>query len=233
MGYELLDYVTGILERAGIRTGEEYPAGQFVEILSPVAAVGLRELDCESGEARFTVRVLSPRILGGWCCQTAAAKAVCALSGAGMACQTGEMEFLSGSDCFCVTVTASLAVFANAEGWEAGRRWRVFVGDAEQTGVTAFTAVRNQGRRVVGAFCQSEPVAVTPGNGGWELTLVQGVTAEPEDGAEPFTLTLRDDAREVRYTGCCWNVISWEHTQRGMVLTRKGFALGREVNALG
>lgn len=229
MGYEFLEYVTQLLSAAGIRAGEEYPAGERVEILSPVAAVGLRELDWAGGTACFTIRILSPRILGGWCCQTTAVKAASLLSGAGFDCQTGQMEYMGGSDCFCVTVTALLPVLPGEGGWEPGQRWQVFCGDAVQEGVESFRAVRDQGRRVVGAFCQSAPVAVTPGNGGWELILVQWVTAEPEELPEPFTLTLRQSGQTVRFTGCCWNTTEYEHTQRGLRLTRRGLALDREV----
>ena len=45
MVYGLLEELRALLEDAGIPAGEEYPAGERVEILSPVAAVGLRELD--------------------------------------------------------------------------------------------------------------------------------------------------------------------------------------------
>lgn len=226
MGYELLNRVAGILTAAGIRAGEEYPAGAQVEILSPVAAVGLRALDPAAGEVRFTVRVLSPRLLGGWCCQVNAAKAVAALHEAGLRVQTEPMEYLGGSDCFCVALTAAMDVKEDGLPEQA---WEIFCGDVLQSGVKSFRAVCRQGRRIVGAFCQSEPVRVTPGTGGWELELVQHLDTEPGAPAEPFVLTIREQGREIRFTGCCWNEILWEHSQSGAVLTRRGFALGREV----
>lgn len=229
MGYELLEAVVGILTAAGIRAGEEYPAGERMEILSPAAAVGLRELDTDAGAARFTVRVLSPRILGGWCCQVWAARAAAALHGAGLSCSAGEMEYRSGSNCFCVTLDAEWPVVMADGAWTPGQRWQVLCGDAVQEGVASFRAVRDQGRRVVGAFCRSDPVAVTPGSGGWALELVQWVLREPADTEEPFVLTVREGTRTHRYTGCCWNEVYYEHTQRGLCLTRRGFALGREV----
>ncbi len=230
MGYELLNHVAGLLTAGGIRAGEEYPAGERVEILSPVAAVGLRELDAAAGEAQFTVRVLSPRILGGWCCQVNAAKAASALHNGGLRVQTEEMEFLGGCDCFCVTLTASMDV---GEDGQPGKRWEISCGGVIQTGVQSFQAVRRQGRRIVGAFCQSQPVKVTPGTGGWELTLVQEVCAEPAEIAEPFVLTVAESGREIRFTGCCWNETLWEHAQKGAVLTRRGFAMEREVTNVG
>lgn len=236
MGVEWLEYVAGLLSAAGLRAGEEYPAGERMEVLSPVAAVGLRELDCAEGLAWFTVRVLSPRILGGWCCQTAAAKAAAALSGAGLQCQTGEMDFLSGSDCFCVTVTARMEVSQKAGVWSARPRWEVLCGGVLQTGVASFAAERDLNRRVVGAFCQSEPVAVSSGRGGWRLTLVQDLgraEGEPETPEEPFELVVWQEKWASVYSGCCWNSTRWEHTPGGLRLTRQGFALGREVSENG
>lgn len=236
MGYEWLEYVAGLLSDAGLRTGEEYPGGERIEILSPVAAVGLRELDCAEGAVWFTVRVLSPRILGGWCCQTAAAKAAAVLSEAGMQCQTGEMDYASGSDCFCVTVSARMEVSQKQGVWSAKPRWEILCNGVLQTGVVSFTAERDLDRRVVGAFCQGEPVSVSPGRGGWKLTLVQDLSraeGEPEAAEEPFTLVAWQDKWASVYSGCCWNTTRWEHTPGGLRLTRQGFGLGREVSGNG
>lgn len=231
MGYELLESVMDLLTAAGLRAGEEYPAGERVEIFSPVAAVGLRELDFAGGEARFTVRILSPRILGGWCCQTHGAKAAKALFEGGYAVQTGEMEYLSGSDCFCVTLTASLPVVPGEGEWLAGRRWQVLCGDAVQENVISFRASRDQGRRLIGATSQSEPVGVTPGSGGWSIELQQRITAEPDAAEEPFELRVRSGSTEHRYPKCYWNETEIAHTQGGLHLTRRGFALKREVTS--
>lgn len=229
MGYELLEYAAGLLEAAGLRTGEEYPALERLELTAPLAAVGLRELDVRAGEVRYSIRILSPRILGGWCCQVWAARAGAVLGGAGLACTAGEMEYLSGSDCFCVTITAAMAVRPTEEGWTAGERWQILCGGTQQEGVESFLAVQDRQRHLVGTQWQSKPIAVAPGKGGWTLELVQVVQQEPEEITEPFELVAREDGREIRYTGCCWNEIRYEHTRRGLRLTRRGFALGRET----
>lgn len=228
MGYELLEYVTALLTAAGLRAGEEYPAGERMQILSPAAAVGLRELDAAAGEARYSVRVLSPRLLGGWCCQVWAARAEAALVGGGMTCETGEMEYLSGCDCFCVELTAAQPVVSTTGGWTAGARQRIFCDGFEQRAVESFRAVREQGRRLVGAHGQQRPVAVTPGSGGWKLELIQWGRALPEELPESFVLAVREGDRELRYTGCCWNEEQYEYTQQGTRLIRRGFALDRE-----
>lgn len=205
-----------------------------MEILSPAAAVGLRELDREAGTAVFTVRILSPRMLGGWCCQVWAARAAEVLSGGGLRCQTGQMEYHSGSDCFCVVLTARWTLVRQEDGgWVPDSGWQIWIGETAQEGLLSFRAVRDRERRIVGAFCQSAPVAVTSGRDGWTLELVQRPDREPQEQTEPFDLTVLQGARQVCYTGCYWNETVWDHDRDGQRLTRRGFALGREVSAVG
>lgn len=228
MGYELLEALAELLRKAGLQAGEEYPGYQQPAVDGPTAAVGLRELDAAAGLVRYSVRILSPRILGGWCCQVWAARAAEALHGAGMTSQAREMEYLSGSDCFCISMTAEQAVVSGPEGWTSGTGLKVFCADGEEPGVESFTARRDQGRRLLGAFCQSEPVGITAGRGGWQLELIQRVDRMPEPVSEPFRLTVRAGSLQWVYTGCCWNEERYEHTGQGLRLIRRGFALDRE-----
>lgn len=229
MEYQLLNRVTDLLTAAGLRAGEEYPGGERMEILTPVAAVGLRELDVARGEVQYTVRVLSPRILGGWSCQVWAARAKKVLDEAGMTCTSGEMAYLNGSDCFCVVMAASEIGSFESGAWRPGMRMQVKCSGVIQPGVESFRAVRHQGRRLVGAHGTAGAVVISPGSGGWEVELVQRVDEEPRAVTEPFVLTVREGSRETHYMGCCWNEERFDHSHRGTTLTRRGLALRREV----
>ena len=233
MSYDLLSVVRRTLTVAGIPNGEEYPGLERSEITAPRVTVGLRELDDGGGTARFRVKVLSPRLLGSWCCQTWAAKVIRALHDAHFTCRTEEMEYLSGSDCFCVTVDTVMDVVRRGEDWEQGTRWRISCNGSPELGVRSFRASRDQQRRVVGTHWKSEPVSISPGTGGWKLELVQDVAGQIQPVTEPFELQVREEGRVHRYTGCCWNETIWEYTQAGARLTRRGFALGREELADG
>lgn len=222
-----------MLSSVGIRAAEEYPAGEQMEIRSPAAAVGLRSLELSEGTAELTVRILSPRYLGGWGCQSAAALATAALQGEALSVRTGEMEYRSGCDCFCVVLTVQVALVPTAAGVAPGNRWQILLGDTALAGVCSFRAVRSQDRRLVGALYRSGCVGVTPGSGGWELEVVQHCAAMPAEPEEPFVLTLRGTGVIHRYTGCCWNETVIEYTQGGLVLTRRGFALTREESTDG
>ena len=228
MDYKLLEALAGHMRRLGLKAGEAYPGHPQPQVDSPMAAVGLRELDIPAGLVRYNVRILSPRILGGWCCQVWAARAAEALHDAGMTTSAEEMEYLSGSDCFCVKLTAVQSVVVGPEGWMPGGGLQVFCGEQEQPGVQSFTAVRDQGRRLIGTTGQGKAVGVTLGRDGWSLELRQRVEAVPEEVPEPFVLTVREGDRVIRYSGCCWNEERHEHTGRGLGLIRRGFALGRE-----
>lgn len=232
-GYELLEHVTAVLETAGLRAGEEYPGLEQAVIDTPRAVAGLLELDAAGGTARFRVRVLSPRLLGGWCCQVWAARVSEALTGAGMRCTAEEMAYLAGSDCFSVALTAQLEVSPGAQGWVPVPRRQILCGELELEGVESFTAARDQQRRLVGAHWEQGAVTVTPGRDGWKLELVQRGSREVPDPEEPFTLTVREGDREHRYTGCCWNETVWEYARGSTRLTRRGFALAREEESNG
>ncbi len=227
---EFLEYVTGLLTGGGIPTGEEYPAGHRLHLEEPVAAVGLLGLDFDAGQVQVRIRVLSPRTLGGWTCQNAALTVLATLHGAGHRCQMEEMDFLPGSDCFCICVDVRLDAVLDGD-WALGKRWYVTCGGTVLENVEQFQAVLDQGRRVIGASFQSGGVGVTPGSGSWAITLVQNGGEDTQE--EPFVLTLEDGDRVISYTDCHWNREEWDHQQRGLRRTRRGFALGREVSGVG
>lgn len=233
MGDEGLNRLCAILEQAGIRAEADYPAGGWMELTEAVAAVGLDALECGAGLAVFTVRILSPGSLGGWHCQKTAAAASAALERADIRCNASPMAYLDGSDCFCAALRAELEMYDNGSAWYPGQCWQYTCNGEALTGVTEFRAEQNLDRRLVGAFCQAEPVGVTPGSGGWVLTLVQIMPADaleltaPE---EPFVLAAVRNGQAETYSGCCWNRTVAIHTQAGLRLERQGFARKREVS---
>lgn len=232
MGDECLKSMLSILRSAGLRAEADYPAGGWMEITEAVAAVGLDALDCGAGKAVFTVRILSPGILGGWNCQSAAAAAAAALEGVDIRCEGSRMEYLSGCDCFCTVLRAEIDVFTDGTAWYPGRCWKYTCNGTALVGVTEFTAVQDLDRRLIGASCQGEPVGVTPGSGGWRLKIVQTMPVDMlEESApeEPFELTAARGGRAVVYSGCYWNRTTAVHTQAGLRIERQGFALSREV----
>lgn len=231
MGRELLEWAAELLSRGGIPAGEGWPGGVWVEPGEAVAAVGLRELDWVREMATVSVDILSPRRLGGWCCQLAASDAARLLHGAGFVCETGEMAYQEGSDCFRVPIRAKVHVAYENGSWTPAGDWEVLCDGVRQEGVSAFRAVRDQGRKLLGAMGQGEPVGITAGAGGWTIELVQNAAAEPEGTAEPFVLTVRRGRIAERFGGCCWNETILEYGEQGLRVTRRGFALTREGNA--
>lgn len=233
MGFEWLELVVGVLTEAGIRADEEYAVGTVPEITEPVAAVGLSGLDCSEGEAAMAVRILSPRKLGGWACQTRAVDAVAALEAAGIRCQMGAMEYLAGSDCYSIRIQAAMEVRLSEGSWVQGSHWQILVGETEVSWVTEFAGEQDQGRRLIGATCQSDPVGVTPGSGGWTIRMIQQIPqngAEQAEPDEPFTLTVQHGDQKQTYSDCYWNSVERVYSQSGTKVTWQGFALGREVS---
>lgn len=236
MGYEWLNLVVRILTDAGFRAGEEYPAKGFPEIAEPVAAVGLMGLNCAQGEATVKVGVISPRKLGGWACQNAAAEAVAALEAEGIRCQMGGMEYLARIDCYQVEIHAVIRIDGSGEDLSAGKGWKVFQGSQQMLWVKEFTTVQEQNRRLIGATAQAEPVGVTPGKGGWTVRLVQQIPpgeAEPEDQSEPFKLMAMQEGWTHTYNDCYWDRVKRSYSDSGLLLERQGYAMRREVARLG
>lgn len=227
-----MNAVLDILKAAGFRAGTDHPAGGFPQITGAVVAVGLAGLEPGKGTAEFLLRVLSPGSLGGWHCQNTGAAVARALEEAGLSAALGEMTCLPGPDCFCTELRARMEIHREGELWRPGKGWSCFWDGAEIVGVSEFSAEEDLNRRLVGGGAQQAPVAVSPGQGGWRLKLVQKFPTGMEEQmspAEPFALSVTGAGKTELYSGCCWNRTKALRTREGLLVERQGFALGREV----
>lgn len=229
MGIEWLREIVQILTDAGIRAGEEFPAGRQPELTGPVAAVGLRDLNCREGIAEFEIRILSPRTLGGWQCQSASAKAVTVLETAGVECRMEPMAYRSKGDCFEVVILGRKLV-SEQEVIQETSLFRITVQGEAVEMVTDFSAVQDRGRRMIGALNQVDPVGITRGVGGWKIRMVQTVPeggmglTEPE---EPFELRVHEKDMVTVFSGCSWNSVTKILNQKQSRVEWEGFALTR------
>lgn len=218
-----------ILTDAGIRAGEGFPPGHRVELTGPGAAVGLRDLNCREGTAEFEIRILSPRSLGGWKCQSTAAEAAAALENSGVVCRMEPMGFRSGCDCFEMVILGKKRVIEQEE-IPAVSLFRITIDGTEMEGVTDFSAEQDRGRRLIGTLNQAEPVGITRGTGGWRLRMVQSIPGsgvglmEPE---EPFVLRVHENSIVTSFEGCCWNRVTKKLDQNQAKVEWEGFALTR------
>lgn len=234
MGREWLTEIRKILEKLGIAVTEAYPTGIMVQPEGPMAAVELRNVDRDAGEAVVGIYVLSPRGLGGWECQSAAAAVTGALHDSQIQSVCGKMEYHNRSDCFAIPVTAKLPIVCENGTWVRGRSWEVTMGDSALAYVTRFSAEQDQHRQMLHGVCQTEPVGISPSAGsGWQIRLVQKIPSGkpiPDMGAEPFSLTVRRGRQVQVYEGCCWNTEKCVTEQSGVVVEYSGYALRREVS---
>ncbi len=249
MGRDWLNEMVQILIAAGIRAGEAFPARPQMALTGTVAAVGLRDLEWRTGMAEFEIRILSPRTLGGWACQTTAAAAVEALEDAGAECRMEPMAYKNTMDCMEMVILARKQIREitqeepeaptqpeEPEQEEQVREIQVTLGDQTASYVTLFSAEQTRGRRLVRSLNGGGAVGITPGIGGWEVKLVQvlplGETGLTE-GEEPFTLTMVADGVQQVFSGCCWNRVKQQVEQKQTKLEWEGFALSREVTEIG
>lgn len=224
-----------ILTAAGIRAGEGFPPGRSADLTGPVAAVGLRDLNCREGTAEFEIRMLSPRMLGGWQCQNAAAEAVTALENAGVECRMEPMSFREGSDCFEMLVIGQRQVMEQEE-TPATPLFRITIDEKAVEGVSEFSADQDRGRRLIGTLNQTAPVGVTRGSGGWKIRMVQII---PKGGSmmigpeEPFVLRVHENGVVTSFQGCCWNRMAKILEQDRVKMVWEGFALDRSEALVG
>lgn len=224
MGLEWLNRVESTLKDAGFRVEIGYPGKKAAHLTRTVAAVNLTGMDTQQQRLEVTVTMLTPRLLGLAACQEGALAALEALSADGNRWSFSGWRYEELIDCYAIEV---LGVS------EEGDRevWQVLIGTQEQPYVTGFLAKQDLDRRLLRPHGQSEPVGVTPGEGGWTIRLTQmlpGAQAEPEAVAEPFRLTLvRGSVRQV-YSGCYWSEYSARQSGAGLEVIRAGLALSRE-----
>lgn len=226
-----IEEVLQMLEQAGIPARVGYPGTAAGTAFQCVAAVNLTGLDTAEGTACISVTLLSPRQRGLAACQEAAAKAAGVLRADATGWSFRDWRYESALDCFAIELVSVRSVVQEQDGWKR-QTMAVTVDGVLQSHVTAFEAVRRQERRLIRPHCQSTPVGITPGRDGWAITLTQRLplnAAEPEDGAEPFVLTVEQGGAAVTFTGCCWSEHTLRYLPGGMELKRSGFALTREV----
>lgn len=233
LGYEWLKMIGEILKNSGIAVMEAYPPGDMLHLTEPAAVIELRTLNSAEGEALFGIQVLSPRNLGGWKCQAAAADAASALYHAELNCSSGKMEYLTRMDCFCILVVAKIPVCCENGKWVKGHPWKISIENQSVPYASRFCAEQHQQRRMVGAVCQSDPVGVTPcGNTGWNIRLVQTIPWGknlPVLPVEPFSLTVHRGSQRYVYRDCCWDGEKVSNGKSGTELEHWGYALSREV----
>lgn len=199
------------------------------ELTGPVAAVGLRNLNCREGTAEFEIRILSPRGLGGWQCQNTAAEAVSVLENSGVECRMEPMSFRAGADCFEMLVIGKQVVIPQEE-IPAVSLFRISIGGTDVEWVTSFSAEQDRGRRLIGTLNQTDPVGITRGTGGWSIRMVQTVPGggmPMTEPAEPFDLTVHEKGLNIGFQGCCWNRVVRQLEQDAVKVIWEGFALTR------
>ena len=227
MGIEWLRQIVEDLNAAGIRAGEAFPSGRQPELTGPVAAVGLRDLNCREGTAEFEIRILSPRHLGGWRCQSTAAEAVTALEGNGVECRMEPMNYRSGNNCFEMVILGSKRITEQEKIPEISL-FQITIQDSVVEGLTEFSAVQERGRRMIGTLNQKDPVGVTQGSGGWKLKMVQQIPdggmliQEPE---EPFVLKVHENGITTGFYDCYWDSVAKVLDQNRSRLVWEGFAM--------
>ena len=220
------------LENAGFRVESGYPAHKAVHLTDTVAAVNLKGMD-GSTVTQVLVTILTPRALGLEQCQSRSAEAVQALMSDGNQWGFEGWRYESGIDCWAIEI-GGIPVLVEEKVEPEG--YTVSVEDSQLPYVTDFVARQVLDRRLIRPHWESAPSGVTPGKQGWNLELTQLIPAgqpEPEEGEEPFALTVHRGGIRYTYSACRWAEYSSRQMPEGTRIVRKALALSREVTTDG
>ena len=225
MGDEWLKSVEACLKEGGFPTEAGYPARKAAALTRTVAAVNLVAAD-GSGIREVLVTVLTPRKLGLAECQRRAAEAVALLSGDGNRWEFDRWRYEDGIGCWAVDIRGTAVHGVQVE---------VSVGDEAQPWVTEVTARQLPERRWIYSHAQGEPCGVIPGKKGWILKLTQLLPVGqplPEEGEEPFGITVtRGGIRQV-FRDCWWQSYTSTEKAEGTRIVRSAFCISREVSRI-
>jgi len=229
MGHEWLTQVKEALKNAGFRVEAGYPAQKAVHLTDTVAAVNLGAME-GSRIREVAVCILTPRVMGLEACQNRASDAVLALSKDGNQWRFDRWRYEAGIDCWAIEILGTPVQASGVLGYT------IAIGQVQQGHVTDFLARQVQDRRLIRPHGDDTPSGVTPGRRGWTLKLTQLLPegeAEPEEGTEPFSLTVSRGGVQQTYTGCCWAEYASQQLPEGIQIVRSAFALDREVSTDG
>lgn len=197
-------------------------------IQKPAVAVALQKE--ASGSQTLAVTVLYPENMGGGACEDDARVVAGFLRGMGYECVQEHCQYDGKSDRFFVRILAT---------WndvQADAPYSVAIDDALMRYATAFGAEQKIEVVTVGAMGKDDPVGALSRGKPWTLTLEELIPRdmeEPEDPAEPFTLTVHRGAVRECYRDCYWMGHTRRDTQEGLRKERTAMALTRSVEISG
>jgi hypothetical protein len=228
----ILERVLQKLRQAGFPAELAYSGKKHAAVTEVVAAVHMGKVDRGACQTAVAVNILCPAGMGGTACEEAGLRAVEALHDDGVVCTMQGCRYDGLTRCFCVDITAVYAGMAVGNG-ALGLGFSVSIDGKILPYALEFTAEEQTKHELRYSMGERTAKGISFGCGGWDLCLVEMIPVGGEETVAQvgsFSLQITGLHGSEVYQECVWTSVKREFTRQGLKCTRKGIAMGREVN---
>lgn len=229
MGQSIVKRVIQLLNQGGVPADYAQPEGKMINILLPVAAVSIQQIDQAKQEATVRVEIAAMAADGGYRCENTAMKAYELLRSDGAVCQLHRCTFSGRLGMFSMPLLATFARDAYQQDWKPQEtpqhRFSVAVEEQTLPHVTQFTA----SQAVTDA--DTEELSDMP----WNFTVEEWIPAgeqAPDNPVGLFEMTVTTDRTREGFEGCCMTSLQRQVEKTGIKQLRKGIAVLRTVETI-
>lgn len=209
-----IEKIIEALESVNIPAQRGYPSGLMPSLTEPVATVSIQK--AESNEMTAVVQIYSQVSQGGTTCEDLALKAAKALRALGAQCRVGGCSFSGKGGLFSLPLQVT---FCKEEVPVASSvtQPKVTIDGIVVSGVadvaTAFTSTPVKSKDTT-----TGAIGMVAGEKRWTVTvedLVAPSQSPQEEVTDGFTVTITRSGEKETYSGCCWDKITTEVTEKG------------------
>lgn len=229
----ILERVLQRLREAGFPAEPAYSGQKHTAVTKPVAAVHIGKVDRGAYQTTVAVSILCPAGMGGTACEEAGLRAVEALHGDGAVCTMQGCKYDGLTRTFSVAIQAVYTIMAAGEEEQEEPGFSVSIDGQVLPYALEFTAEEEHKHELRYAMGERIPKAVSLGSGRWNICLVERIPFEGEVTTEQtglFSIQVIGMHGSESYLDCVWTSVKREFTRQGLLCTRKGIAVRREVN---
>lgn len=209
-----IEQIIEALESVDIPAQRGYPSGLMPSLTEPVATVSIQK--AESNAMTAAVQIYSPVSQGGIACENLALQAAEALRTIGATCVVGSCSFSGKGGLFGlplqVTFTKEQAVVPSTVTQPKVDIDGIVVANVVDV-ATAFTSTAVKSKDTA-----TGEIGMVAGEKRWTVTiedLVAPSRSPQEEVKDGFTVTITRSGGKETYSGCCWDKITTEVTEKG------------------
>ena len=235
MGISILELVLRELKQADFTADIAFPGQKYPVLTEPVAAVHLEKVDRANLSVTVEVNIICPASFGGTACELEALRATEVLRWAGAVCVQEGCTYDGLAQVYQVSVLATFTGITEADACTIGPGFTVYLNDLHLRNAVAFTAEKTADHQVQYAMGVNEPLGIRPGKWLWTVKLQELIpagTAEVQQFSDLFELRLETAVQVENFYHCRWLSEKREYTREGLLKTREGIAMSREVTEI-